>query len=530
MRLTSLIAFSALALIACGRSDDDNSNPDAGSNGSNGSDSFNKIQDVQNDAMTPGTPVSLHNVVVTAIDKYGSKTGDIWVEEQGGGKRSGVHVYNAQLTDVASLNVGDVIDLKGAIKAEFALTGSNADSTGRTETELEPANGGQITITKSGMTATITPDKVDALAIGMMYDGTMAAMGGGTAFSNAWEDWEGVLIEIDNVSALNAASCVGKSCTDATLREFGLTGVINAESAIGEFAADDTTIRRGSCMKSVTGVVSYFYDYLIYSRGDADVVAGGTSCPATETACGDSIDNDGNGFMDCADFSCVASSNSCSTAITINSIDVAGDANPAAPVLPTGASRFESVCVTATAASGDMALAQAGTAAADQGLYLFANKQGLPAGAMVGSLVTAAGTVQAFKRTGSTAPEPQIELNAVGSTVVTGSCTVVPLAVAQTAAQMTVDATGHKYLGTLVTLSSANGGKFKVTTANGTGQFGKFTQGATVFSYYNEFMPTFSPAVNTCYTDITGMWGYDTNTTGSYELYITAGTAAADCN
>ena len=47
-------------------------------------------------------------MVVTAIDTYGAKTGDIWVEEPEGGKCSGVHVYDAPLSDVATLAVGDI--------------------------------------------------------------------------------------------------------------------------------------------------------------------------------------------------------------------------------------------------------------------------------------------------------------------------------------------------------------------------------------------------------------------------------------
>ena len=53
--------------------------------------------------------------------------------------------------------VGDIVNLTGAIKSEFALTGSNADPSGRTVTELEPASGGTIMITKTGTTATIPP-------------------------------------------------------------------------------------------------------------------------------------------------------------------------------------------------------------------------------------------------------------------------------------------------------------------------------------------------------------------------------------
>src|SRR3569833_3715391 len=96
MRLPTLIAcLSATVSLytnAC-RSDDNNTPTDG--QGSNGSGNFVTIQQVQDDAMAPGSAVALHDVVVTAIDTFGSKVGDFWVEEKGGGKRSGVHVFKA---------------------------------------------------------------------------------------------------------------------------------------------------------------------------------------------------------------------------------------------------------------------------------------------------------------------------------------------------------------------------------------------------------------------------------------------------
>src|SRR5262249_38652340 len=69
------------------------------------------IQDVQSDAMPPGTPVELHGVVVTAIDTFGGKTGDLWVEEPSGGPFSGIHVFGAPVAQVANLAVGDIVDI-----------------------------------------------------------------------------------------------------------------------------------------------------------------------------------------------------------------------------------------------------------------------------------------------------------------------------------------------------------------------------------------------------------------------------------
>src|SRR6185312_11306802 len=323
MRLPTLLvglSISASLFVAC-RSDDNNTPTDGQGSGS-GSGNFVKIQAVQDDGMAPGTAVNLHDVVVTAIDNFGGKVGDIWVEEKEGGKRSGVHVFKAQLSDVAMLTVGDEIDVKGAIKSEFALTGSGGDSTGRTVTELEPASGGQITITKLGMSTTITPDKVDALAIGQLYDSTMAATGGGTAFTNAWEDWEGVLIETDNVAAQGAPKAFGSTMpTPADNYSFGITGVAKVEGSLADITM--SSIARSTCFSKVTGVVDYFFDYLILPRSTSDFATGGTGCPAAESVCGDSIDNDGNGFTDCKDNGCIIGDATCRTSVSINALDTA---------------------------------------------------------------------------------------------------------------------------------------------------------------------------------------------------------------
>ena len=129
MRLTSFLALSSLAL-ARAAARDSNNNTD-GNTGGDGSRLRRPvtIQEVQNDAMPPGTPVTLHGVVVTAIDNFGAKIGDIWVEEPEGGPFSGVHVFGAASTDVAALAVGDIVDITGAVKDEFALTGSGGDTT-----------------------------------------------------------------------------------------------------------------------------------------------------------------------------------------------------------------------------------------------------------------------------------------------------------------------------------------------------------------------------------------------------------------
>ena len=527
MRLPTLVAClsvtASLYAVAC-RSDDNNT-PTDGQGSNNGSGNFVTIQQVQDDAMAPGTAVNLHDVVVTAIDNFGAKVGDIWVEEKGGGKRSGVHVFKAALSDVAMLTVGDEIDLKGAIKSEFALTGSGGDMTGRTVTELEPASGGAITITKLGMSTTITPDKVDALAIGQLYDSTMAAQGGGTAFTNAWEDWEGVLIEVDNVSAQSAAKGFGTKPYAADAYSLGITGVAKMEGTQTDITM--SSIVRTTCMAKVVGVVDYFFDYLILPRSAADFATGGTGCPAAESVCGDSIDNDGNGFTDCKDNGCVINSASCRMDTTIAAIDAAADANPASPTLPTGGLSITNACVTAVVGT-DIYVAANATAQADGGLFVFSGGAPLPSGVAANTTVDLIGTVAPFKAPSSTAPEGLVEMSALQITKDVAPCTALPIATGLTAAQMTADATGHKFIGSLVTLTgTGTTGQFKVTTAP-TGHFGKLTQNGTVFSFGTALDSALDAATTTtCYTSITGIWTYDTFGAGSYEILPTAVTSAA---
>src|SRR5262249_53160481 len=123
-----------------------------------------KIQDIQNDMMAAGTAVTVRGVVVMAIDTYG-KGGDVYVEEPGGGPFSGIKVFNPPVDQVSALAVGDLIDITGGVKDEFAL---NSDMSGRSVTEIKVAAGGMLTLSKVG-TAPIPPaGTLDAQALAAM--------------------------------------------------------------------------------------------------------------------------------------------------------------------------------------------------------------------------------------------------------------------------------------------------------------------------------------------------------------------------
>ena len=212
MRNTTLLVAALSMFFAC-RSN--NEQPvDATTDG--GGSGFVTIQQVQNASMPPGTPVSLQGVIVTAVDSFGTRQGDFWVEEPGGGPYSGVLVFPPaalQATAVA-LQVGDIITLTGGEKDDFALTGSDADTTGRTDTEIEQISGGKMVITMTGTGTVPSPSTIDLTAIGKLYDSTQGSNGGGSAFNTAWQMWEGVLITATNVDAFSAPKTFGSGGAD----------------------------------------------------------------------------------------------------------------------------------------------------------------------------------------------------------------------------------------------------------------------------------------------------------------------------
>lgn len=522
MRKLSLLAL-VLGLAAC-RGDDGGGDDTPGMDADPGKTEYT-IQEIQDAAMpacdvaNPQTCVSLtiKGVVVTAIDAYGAKTGDIWVEEPGGGAYSGVHVYGAPLDQVAALSIGAVVDITGAVKDEFHYNGSGGSGgfpEGYSITELKPVGGGMMTVTATGETMEITPDVVDALAIGQMSDYM--------ARDAEWEKWEGVLIKLENVQAFSKDDCVGSSCNDDTLRSFSITGDILVESALT--AMPDPAVAYGDCFTGVTGVLDYFFDYQILPRTTDEIATGGTSCP-TENAdaeCGDDIDNDGNGFKDCDDNSCVTNAPSCAAATTINAIQTA--ATP-----PSGGVKLTDVYVAAVSKNQKNMWVQTNlTAAPNEGLYVYGPGSNL--NFTPGQKVNVIGKIDEFNDMSGT--ETLTELRALSVTAGTaGTGTIVPVTDVAASAMST-----ESYESTLVTLTNVKVGTVGIPCDPGESPpacnygVGDLTQypGATVVKTdddINIIAPT-----NTCYASVTGVWQYlPFNNTWGFLPLTAAGTGTGDC-
>jgi hypothetical protein len=411
------------------------------------------IQDVQNDANAVRTPVELHGVIVTAVDMFGMRNGQVWVEEPLGGPFSGVVVFGAPLTQVANLVVGDVVDITGAVKSEFII---NGDTSGRSLTELTAPTGGMMTITKTGSATPPAPVVVDALAIG-----TKATQ---TERDAEWEKWEGVLITVNNVAAIGEPSCIKSKmiCTDVD--SFGITGLANVESGLAAFPTP--LIQGGDCFASVTGVVDYAFGYVLYHRATADIVTGGTQCPR-ETAtgptnqCTDGLDNDGDTFKDCMDFDCSVGANAWlgGTDCTPAAAMCGCSANLAAAIGAskvntgtTGPVYLHDVVVTAVGTDGFW-IADSVTAAQNGGVFVFTKT--LPdASLVIGAKVA---TVQGRTETGGTGTVTRIQIGrpTMGS-VIAGP---VPTPITGATVTNVLDGTeGPKYAASLVKL-----GPLKVT-------------------------------------------------------------------
>lgn len=430
--------------------DDDGNNPDAAGGETT-------IQEVQNDAMPPGTPVTLRGVVVMAVDNYGPRKGNFYVAEPGGGERSGVLVYGAPLDVVAQLAVGDVVDITDAMKDEFGL-----DTDDSTVTELGPVDGGVMTVTETGTTTPPAPQVLDALAIGRMATAAREA---------EYEKWEGVLVTVQNVSVTSEIRPVSSMEPDPTFVAFRITGVLEVDSSLSEIPYSATTppepfVTGGDCLASITGMGDYFFNYKVLPRATSDIMLNGSGCPAAEApgTCGDGIDNDANGFMDCMDRGCSADA-TCTTDTTVVMIQTGA---------ATGGVRLNDVVVTGTKTfPTDIQgfwVQDAAQAAANNGVFVFTATAAPPS---IGTVVDVTGTVTEFDFGNPPMGDKLTQLTNVTVTPIVGApVTAVPLSGIPVSTLNQIGAAGEPYESVYVRLSNmrvmSHPGNDRLLITNGT--------------------------------------------------------------
>jgi predicted extracellular nuclease len=460
--------------------DDDGNNPDASSGDIT-------IQEIQNDAMPVGTAVNVRGVVVTAVDNYGPRKGNFYVGEPEGGAYSGVLVYGASVDVVAQLAVGDVVDISGAAKDEFGL-----DTDDATVTELGPIESGSMIVTETGTTTPPAPTVIDALAIGRMETAAREA---------EYEKYEGVLVTVNNISVTSEIRPVSSSEPDPMFVAFRITGVLEVDSSLAEIPYSATTppapfVTGGDCLASITGMGDYFFNYKVLPRATSDIMLGGSGCPAAEApgTCADGIDNDANGFLDCADRGCAAEP-TCTTDTTVVMIQTGA---------ATGGVRVNDVVVTGRKIFPDdiqgFWVQDAAQAAANNGVFVFTATATPP---MIGEVVDVTGTVTEFDFGNPPMGDRLTQLTNVTVTPVAGSpVTPVPLTGVPVSTLNQIGAAGEPYESVYVQLSNmrvmSHPGNDRLLITNGTDTI------VVDDDAYNYAMATY-PATTTCFGTISGI-------------------------
>jgi hypothetical protein len=267
-----LALVAALSLFACRGDDDDANNTNHNTNTQTGHTVFQVQDPAHAQHVMAGSTVRLEQVVVTAVDTYGERTGNLWVSEPEGGPYSGVQVFGATIQGgtIADVHVGDLVTVVGDID-EFAL---DTDTSGRTTTEIVNA-----LVTVLGTGTPVQPVVVTAAEL---------------ANDPSAERYEGVLVTLAD------ALVTGKN---DQYQELTVVGGLRLDNELMDVM---TGYEVGDCLTSVTGVHNYFFNYFLMPRSAADIVKGAaTDCPAlVPEICDDGIDNDGDGFTDCADRDC----------------------------------------------------------------------------------------------------------------------------------------------------------------------------------------------------------------------------------
>ncbi len=189
------------------------------------------IYDIQNEMFQPGELVMVQDVVVSTP---WTADGDVfWVQDPGGGERSGIAVY-LPAPDGYSPTPGD----------ELTLCGSYDEFFDQSQLAIQSSSD----VSMSGRVAAPTPMTVMPSEVGV---------------APAGEDWEGVLVVVDASSVTEAANRFGEWIVDDVLM---LTPEFFPEGAWPLPMIDDT-------FTSLTGVMTYsFGRYKLAPRDAADIV------------------------------------------------------------------------------------------------------------------------------------------------------------------------------------------------------------------------------------------------------------------
>lgn len=210
------------------------------------------IQAVQNESdpahPSEGERVLFRDVLVLAVDDYDEdgegRTGSVWVGEAGGGSWSGVQLFNPTVVPTrVEPRAGDIVQVLGAVD-EFVLlddAGNPMDRNG-TLTEIVDA-----VVQKTGETFPPPPTDVTENDLGER--------------SRA-EPYEGVLVRLRNVRVVSGYDRYDEATTEGGIK---IANDLYEAPELNPEGFSPVTLR------SLTGVVTYFFGFKLLPRGPEDI-------------------------------------------------------------------------------------------------------------------------------------------------------------------------------------------------------------------------------------------------------------------
>jgi predicted extracellular nuclease len=213
-------------------------------------------QGVADGSVSDGEAVTVNEVVVTSpvVDKDGQQT--VYVQESPGGEWSGIAVFSAGGFG-QELNVGDVVSFSGSVSEFFD------------HTQISLASGEDLSVSSSG--TPLEPMTVSAADI---------ATGSATA-----ENWESVLVRVENVACTVAVNMYGEFQVDDSLVVDDYFLVAANQPSIEPNVGDE--------FMRIDGLLTYNFEEFKLAPRDADDVDAGASGDTTGGD-GDSTGGDGD--------------------------------------------------------------------------------------------------------------------------------------------------------------------------------------------------------------------------------------------
>jgi hypothetical protein len=204
------------------------------------------LQTEPRDPEYPGVDsrVLIRDAVVTAVDTYdedgGGSVGGVWIAEPTGGPWSGVQLFDPVVIPArVRLAPGDIVEVSATLD-EFVLLNTDGTPMDRdgTETELVDAS-----VQKIG--ETVAPGPTD------IRENDLADL-------RTAEPWEGCLVRLTDLTLAGGYDRYGEAPT---------TGGASIANELYEIP----DVRAGLEIRSLTGVVTYFFGFKIMPRGPEDV-------------------------------------------------------------------------------------------------------------------------------------------------------------------------------------------------------------------------------------------------------------------